>query len=42
MEKYADKKVNCKKNAFLAYYTAFYKKLLLSISITEQEKIIEV
>lgn len=20
------KKVNCKKNAFLAYYTAFYKK----------------
>ena len=26
MEKYADKKVNCKKNVFLAYYTAFYKK----------------
>lgn len=26
MEKYADKKVNCKKNAFLGYYTAFYKK----------------
>lgn len=26
MEKYADKKVNCKKNAFLAYYSAFYKK----------------